>query len=129
MNAVPDTLSRHQVAIALGERSYEISIGAGLLADPASWADLPRSASALIVTNATVAPLYAPQLERALAMRPDLVTLFAGTNDMSGLPEPAMPAGWGYSYLDWMGAYGFAKALLGALYYRSVTGKGQRIDA
>ncbi|MFO1245167.1 MAG: 3-dehydroquinate synthase [Ramlibacter sp.] len=69
MNAVPDTLSRHQVAIALGERSYEISIGAGLLADPASWADLPRSASALIVTNATVAPLYAPQLERALAGR------------------------------------------------------------
>ena len=47
----------------------------------------------------------------------------------SGLPEPAMPAGWGYSYLDWMGAYGFAQALLGALYYRSVTGKGQRIDA
>jgi crotonobetainyl-CoA:carnitine CoA-transferase CaiB-like acyl-CoA transferase len=54
---------------------------------------------------------------------------FAGTNHMSGLPEPAMPAGWGYSYLDWMGAYGFAQALLGALYYRSVTGKGQRIDA
>ncbi|MGE3832519.1 MAG: CaiB/BaiF CoA transferase family protein, partial [Parvibaculaceae bacterium] len=54
---------------------------------------------------------------------------FAGTNDMSGLPEPAMPAGWGYSYLDWMGAYGFSQALLGALYYRSVTGKGQRIDA
>jgi crotonobetainyl-CoA:carnitine CoA-transferase CaiB-like acyl-CoA transferase len=54
---------------------------------------------------------------------------FAGTNDMSGLPEPAMPAGWGYSYLDWMGAYGFAQALLGALYYRSMTGRGQRIDA
>lgn len=54
---------------------------------------------------------------------------FAGTNEMSGLPEPAMPAGWGYSYLDWMGAYGFAQALLGALYYRQVTGRGQRIDA
>ena len=54
---------------------------------------------------------------------------FAGTSDMSGLPEPAMPAGWGYSYLDWMGAYGFSQALLGALYHRSVTGKGQRIDA
>lgn len=54
---------------------------------------------------------------------------FSGMNEMSGLPEPSMPAGWGYSYLDWMGAYGFAQALLGALYYRSVTGKGQRIDA
>jgi crotonobetainyl-CoA:carnitine CoA-transferase CaiB-like acyl-CoA transferase len=40
-----------------------------------------------------------------------------------------MPAGWGYSFLDWMGAYGFAQALLSALYYRSVTGKGQFIDA
>ena len=54
---------------------------------------------------------------------------FAGTADMSGLPEPAMPVGWGYSYLDWMGAYGYALALCGALYYRDRTGKGQWIDA
>ncbi len=39
---------------------------------------------------------------------------FAGLSDMSGLPEPAMPAGWGYSYLDWMGAYSFALAMLSA---------------
>jgi crotonobetainyl-CoA:carnitine CoA-transferase CaiB-like acyl-CoA transferase len=54
---------------------------------------------------------------------------FAGISDMSGLPEPAMPAAWGYSYLDWMGAYGFAQAILGALYYRANTGLGQAIDA
>src|ERR1700689_2100093 len=54
---------------------------------------------------------------------------FAGTNHMSGLPEPAMPVGWGYSYLDWMGAYGYALALLGALYHRDRTGEGQWIDA
>lgn len=52
-----------------------------------------------------------------------------GLSEMSGLPEPAMPAGWGYSYLDWIGAYSFAQALLSALYYREVTGEGQCIDA
>jgi crotonobetainyl-CoA:carnitine CoA-transferase CaiB-like acyl-CoA transferase len=54
---------------------------------------------------------------------------FAGISEMSGLPEPAMPAGWGYSYLDWTGAYGYALALLGALHHRDRTGRGQWIDA
>ncbi len=54
---------------------------------------------------------------------------FAGLSEMSGLPEPAMPAGWGYSYLDWMGAYSFALAMLSGLYHRERTGEGQWIDA
>ncbi|HMW23746.1 MAG TPA: 3-dehydroquinate synthase [Burkholderiaceae bacterium] len=58
---------RRVVAVDLGERSYDIVIGSGLLDDPASWAGLPRSATALIVSNVTVAPLYAQRLEAALA--------------------------------------------------------------
>jgi crotonobetainyl-CoA:carnitine CoA-transferase CaiB-like acyl-CoA transferase len=52
---------------------------------------------------------------------------FAGATDMSGLPEPAMPAGWGYSYLDWSGAYGCALATGDALLHRERTGEGQWI--
>jgi crotonobetainyl-CoA:carnitine CoA-transferase CaiB-like acyl-CoA transferase len=54
---------------------------------------------------------------------------FSGLSEMSGLPEPAMPAGWGYSYLDWMGAYSFALAMLTGLFHRARTGEGQWIDA
>ncbi|WP_236787757.1 CoA transferase [Amycolatopsis sp. GM8] len=53
----------------------------------------------------------------------------SGVTEMSGLPDPAMPAGWGYSYLDWIGAYSFATAMLAALHHREVTGEGQWIDA
>ena len=53
----------------------------------------------------------------------------AGVSEMSGLPEPHAPAGWGYSYLDWFGAYNLATAMMGALWYRERTGKGQWIDS
>ena len=55
------------VPIALSERSYDILIGHGLLADASAWRGLPRAAAALIVTNTTVAPLYADALRAALA--------------------------------------------------------------
>jgi crotonobetainyl-CoA:carnitine CoA-transferase CaiB-like acyl-CoA transferase len=58
-----------------------------------------------------------------------IAAAFAGNSEQSGLPEPALPAGWGYSYLDWMGAYSFALAIISALHYRNVTGRGQWIDA
>ena len=56
----------HCLTIALGERSYPIQIGSGLLSDAASFSDLPKASAALIVSNSTVAPLYAPALQAAL---------------------------------------------------------------
>jgi 3-dehydroquinate synthase len=55
------------VHIHLGDRSYPILIGAGLLSAPSTWADMPKGSSALIVTNTTVAPLYAATVQAALA--------------------------------------------------------------
>ncbi|MFZ4286913.1 3-dehydroquinate synthase [Variovorax sp. HJSM1_2] len=60
------TVRTEQVSIDLGERSYPILIGSGLLDQAATWAQLPKAAAALIVTNDTVAPLYAAQLAKAL---------------------------------------------------------------
>ena len=55
-----------QVRIDLGARSYEIRIGGGLLSDPASYDGLPTAMQALVVSNTTVAPLYADALVAAL---------------------------------------------------------------
>jgi 3-dehydroquinate synthase len=64
MDAKTGAIAR--VPIDLGERSYEILIGTGLLADARSFEGLPLGASALIVTNPTVGALYAPALTAAL---------------------------------------------------------------
>ncbi len=66
---MPLTAPLQRVDIALGERSYPIQIGAGLLDAPQVWAALPAAATALIVTNTTVAPLYAARLRSSLQGR------------------------------------------------------------
>ena len=52
----------------------------------------------------------------------------SGLTEQSGLPSPRPPAGWGYSYMDWSGAYYCALTMLCAIYYKKRTGKGQYID-
>ncbi|GAA1828471.1 hypothetical protein GCM10009836_02770 [Pseudonocardia ailaonensis] len=54
---------------------------------------------------------------------------FSGLTEMSGLPEPFPPAGIGYSYLDWFGAYNMANAVLAGIYRQRRTGEGCYIDA
>ncbi len=57
------------VTIALAERSYEIVIGTGIFDARGTYEQLPAATRALIVTNTTVAPLYARGLREALGVR------------------------------------------------------------
>jgi len=54
------------VSIDLNDRSYPIVIGRALLDDPRTFAALPAASRVLIVSNTTVAPLYAQRLQAAL---------------------------------------------------------------
>jgi 3-dehydroquinate synthase len=65
MTAAIDS-SPHRVAVDTAGGRYDIVIGPGLIEDPASWAALPGAAQAVIVTNRTIAPLWAPRLLAAL---------------------------------------------------------------
>lgn len=56
-----------QVLIDLGDRSYAIDIGAGLLDEASAFEGLPRAAAALVVTNDIVAPIYLQRLKQSLA--------------------------------------------------------------
>lgn len=55
------------LTVDLGDRSYPIFIGAGLLGDSALYTPHIKGRQVLIVTNETVAPLYLQQVKEALA--------------------------------------------------------------
>ncbi|MEO5831472.1 MAG: 3-dehydroquinate synthase [Rhodanobacter sp.] len=54
------------ITVALGQRSYPIWIGRGLLGDHARWRAMVRGRHALVLSNTTVAPLYLPRIEAGL---------------------------------------------------------------
>ncbi|CAN7477539.1 3-dehydroquinate synthase [Rhizobacter sp. LjRoot28] len=58
--------SLQTVSIDLGDRGYDIRIGSGLLDGPAQFEGLPKAATAAIVTNSVVGPLYAQRLAACL---------------------------------------------------------------
>lgn len=58
-----------KVHIDLGERSYPIVISEGLLEQADTWSALPKAATALIVTNDVVAPLYLNTLKQVLSVQ------------------------------------------------------------
>ena len=88
-----------QVHIDLAERSYPIFIGTGLLGNASTYQHLPSASTALIVSNTTVAPLYAAQLQAALQARYGKVLL-------TTLPD-------GEAYKDWPTLQLIFDALLG----------------
>ena len=61
-----DATDASVVTIALAERSYRIVIGTDLFGLSSTYRHLPAATRALIVTNTTVAPLYAQRLREAL---------------------------------------------------------------
>jgi 3-dehydroquinate synthase len=68
MHVFLDTPTRpvSQVHIELADRSYPIVIGGALIQEDVTFDDLPSATQVLIVSNTTVAPLYAEQLKTAL---------------------------------------------------------------
>lgn len=55
-----------RINVTLGERSYPITIAAGLFADPASFWPLKAGDQVMLVTNQTLAPLYLDTLRSRL---------------------------------------------------------------
>ncbi|HEU5293206.1 MAG TPA: 3-dehydroquinate synthase [Burkholderiaceae bacterium] len=59
----------HRVAVDLGARSYDVLIGSGVLDDASTWRSAPQGASAMVVTNSTVGPLYLERVRQVLLAR------------------------------------------------------------
>jgi len=59
-----------RIDIPLGERTYPVLVGAGLLDAPDTWSRWLPNAPLVIFSNDRVAPLYLEPLEAALAPRP-----------------------------------------------------------
>ena len=96
-----------RVRIDLADRSYDILIGSRLLDRPESFDALPSGTTAAIVTNHTVAPLFAERLAAALRGRYARVQVIE-------LPD-------GEAHKDWPALNTVFDALLGAACDRKTT--------
>lgn len=56
-----------KITVSLGDRSYPITIAAGLFNDPASFWPLKAGDNAMLVTNQTLAPIYLEPLSALLS--------------------------------------------------------------
>jgi len=95
-----DPLATTTVAVDTGNAQYDILIGGGLLGNPSTWAALPPARHAVIVSNTTVAPLYAAALKTALGLQYRQVSVLE-------LPD-------GEAHKDWPALNSIFDHLLGA---------------
>jgi 3-dehydroquinate synthase len=97
--------SEHRLNVDLGDRSYPIYIGGGLLDDPGLYQRHIPGRQVMVVTNETVAPLYLEPVLRGLA----------GFQ----VEQVVLPDGERYKNLEvWQGIF---DALLGARFNRQCT--------
>jgi len=68
MSTLPDqaTAPVQTVNVDTGRERYEILIGSGLLEQPEAWLGLPKASHAVVVSNVTIAPLWADRLMQTL---------------------------------------------------------------
>lgn len=59
------------ITVALAERSYEVRIGEGLLADVSAWQGLRSAGPCLVVSDGNVAPIYGPAVLARLGLAAD----------------------------------------------------------
>lgn len=64
--SAPQAGSHQTVSVDTGRERYDILIGSGLLAQPQAWTGLPKASRAVVVSNETIAPLWADRLVQAL---------------------------------------------------------------
>ena len=79
-----------RITVTLGERSYPITIAAGLFNDPASFLPLKAGDQAMLVTNETLAPLYLDRVRHLLeqaGVKVDSVILPDGEQYKSLIPS------------------------------------------
>ena len=81
-----------RITVTLGERSYPITIAAGLFNDPASFLPLKAGDQAMLVTNETLAPLYLDRVRHLLEQAG--VKVYSGedalyTDSLGGPDSPA----------------------------------------
>lgn len=80
------------VAVDTPSARYDIRIGSGVLGDPAIWEGVPASRHAVIVTNVTIAPLWAQTLKHGLASRHDQVSVLELPDGEAHKDWPALNA-------------------------------------